>query len=388
MVRKLLSLAVVLVGSSWTFAFGQGGGPPTQQLIRVDASGQWQMYYQVAICIPETKMRTVQEVVPVVETYNETIDGNVVTKSRTVNKTVTKEVAYYVAKTVWEAKTRNIDPDAVKAFETDGRPIPAARLKERITGDTLVVVSGNDEMIPDYYASLFKPGTVILALKAQPLPEPMPQVPAAPFGPPAPATSPRPQAARSSVLIRTVSAPEAKRDGSNVPVPKHAPAPTFPPAPAPIFVFASRDGADDVKLRQYTEHSFPTTGYKVKRQGTGKQMVPLQMTQTIRHNEITTIGGAHLTFFLGDGSSVPIERVKEKLSRETTVLYSSNGDEVDPFWLQNLKPATLVIVGPQLPGGCGGQMMRGAEMPAMPAVVPAPATPLSPVAPDAPRPAP
>lgn len=143
-----------------------------------------------------------------------------------------------------------------------------------------------------------------------------------------------------------------------------------------MFVFASRDGAEHYKLRQTTENSYDTTGYKIKKQGTGQQMVPIKLRQTVRHTEISTIHGKELQFFTGEGSLLPLERAKEKLSREATVLYSADGVPIDPFWLQNFKSSTLVIVGPQLPGGCGPVSHGYAPVQVLPAApaIPAPAS--------------
>ncbi len=381
MLRGLLGLGLVFATASAGLAFGQASGSehgaPSQQLVRIDSSGHLQVYYSVSVCIPETRTRTVTQFVDVQEEFTEEVDGEVVKKVRTVKKPVTKEVPYTVTKMVQETKVRTANLDRLQAFETDGRAIPPKKLKERLVADTLVVVSANGKMIPDYYAGLFKPGTIILAFEPESFVQPMP-----PIAPPAEgieAAPPQPAAKLAAPALRLVA--QIEEDAVELRVPESAPGPVFPKGAAPVFAFASRDGAEYYKLRLTTENSYDTTGYKIKKQGTGQQMVPIKLRQTVRHTEITTIHGKDLQFFTGEGSLLPLERAKEKLSREATVLYSGDGEPIDPFWLQNFKSSTLMIVGPQLPGGCGPVPAYGVPsappmaMPAPAVTVPAPPPP-------------
>lgn len=377
---RILSVCLLLSASSAVWS-AESSAPPTQQLIRVDATGQWQIYRQVTVCYPVTEQQMVTKKVPETKVVKQEVDGQVVEKTVTVYKDVTETYNVTVVKTACKTVTIPLVPEALKAFETDGRPIPADKLKSRIVGDTLVVVSANGEMIADYYAALFKPGTIVLAMPAVPPAVEVPPVPAAPAPAPAPAAAPAPAPSTTGVSreipVRTV----ASANQAEPALPAAARTPDYPGTMAPIFVFAGREGTDDVNLRRLTESNSQSTGYRIQRQGTGRQMVPVTMKQAVRHNEITTIAGKHLQFTSGDAASIPFDRVKEKLSRETTVLYSADGDDVDPFWLQNLKSTTLVLVGPQLPGGCGP------AMPAMSAPVVAPST-VPPAAPVVPGPVP
>lgn len=358
---------------------GSQSGPPVQQLVRMDASGRLKVYYQMTFCIPETQTRTVQEKVPVTKEVQETVNGELRTKTVTVYETVQKQIAVTVMKNVQEFKIRDADPDDVRAFEIDGKPISTKNLAERLSEDTLVVVSSDEHMIPDYYAALFKPGTIVLAFKPAPA--------AAPHHAPGPVEAPPPPPERTELRgprLQAVSLAENERQ-RQLRVPETAPAPSFPKTLPPRFLFAGRDGAERYKLRTMTEHSFDVTGYKVKSHGTGKQMVPVQMIQTVRNQDITSIASRDLQFYSGNGQPVPADRIKEKLSREATVAYSADGEPVDPFWLQNFKPTTLVLVGPQLPVGCGPMAM---PMPAAPANAPAPALPAPAPAISAPPPPP
>ena len=177
MLRSLLSTSLILLGTSWALAVGPSAGPPTQQLVQVDATGGLQVYYQSTVCYPVTQTRTVQEKVPTTETYTVEVNGKIEQRTRTVYQTITRQQSYTVMKSVCAIKMRNAQLDQMKAFETNGSVIPTNKLKDRLSKNTLAVVSANSEMIPDYYAVLFKPGTVILAFEREVVPQP----PAAPM---------------------------------------------------------------------------------------------------------------------------------------------------------------------------------------------------------------
>ena len=382
MMRGLLSGMLVLCGTSWALAEGPGE-PPRQQVARIDAAGNLVMTLQVIRSVAETRVATRQ--VPVQEEFTVQVDGVTRKKVRTV--LVPEQFTYTVLRNISESVSREQSLDFVKAFETSGKAIPVTRLKERLRRDTLVVVSGNQEMIPDDYASLFRPGTIVLAMQQPPmlpLPGAPPGAPVAPVAPAAPVAPPAPVVPAAPGGVRAVS-PDAsiqfvaqQREAGAA---EEADALQIPAKMAPLFVFASRDVNDRYQLRQTTERSVAITGQRTVTEGNQKKIVPVPMQQTVRHSEITALPGAHLEFFAPEGTSVPPVRAAELLARETAVLYSADGERVDPFWLQNLKPTTLVLVGPQLPGGGGYATVNGeVGPPVAPDAIPA--------APVAPAPAP
>lgn len=415
MLRSLLSAGLVFLPFAGALAMaptvGLAKGPPTQQLVRVDSSGAVDIYYQASFCVMETQFKTVQEKIPVTEAYTEEVNGQTVKKTRTAYKTVQKQVNIAVAKPVFQTQPRKMNLGQLKAFETDGKPIPSETLKKRLAKETLVVVSANGGMISASYAELFKPGTIILAFPqavASPLAPPPPAAiaPAAPRTNEAPVTpapvapaqpvvsapaAPAPSAAPVSPKAPLAPVPAAAPVASPLPAPALVPADLkkLPSAAQPQFLFAGREGADRIRLRRLSEHSYVTTGNKVQIQGAEKRIIPVQMTQTVQQGEITMISGDDLQCFDAQGSAIALDRLNSKLGREGTVLYSGDGEPVHPFWLQNVKPSMLVLVGPQLPVTCGAPMM--APMPAQPAAA-LPATPHAPIkapaAPAAPVPQP
>jgi len=329
--------------------------PPMQQLLRMDEAGEWQLQIQVAVCKLETRIRTVTKRIPETKTVTEIVDGKTVEKAVTQYKDVVETQQYTVCVPDYQTVTQSIPAATLKAFETDGRSIPLDKLRSRVGKETLVVVSATAGKLPEVYASLFKSGTIVIAL--EPIQAPKSPAPVATVTPPAPVVAP----ATPTVV---------------------APRPQMSRSPAPQFVMLSRSGLDDLVLRRTSESTSPITGMAVFKKGTVKEQAPVQMMQTVRHSESFTLAARHLHINLGDSSDVPFERIKERIARETAVVYSTDGEAVDPFWLQNLKSTTLVVIGPQLPSSspaCG---------PAMPAAMPAPAVSPVPASPPAPQKAP
>jgi hypothetical protein len=208
-------------------------------------------------------------------------------------------------------------------------------------------------MIPDYYAAIFKPGTIIVAAAPQAYVYPEPAAP--------PAPGERPQASRLSPPVRTVSyQPPAELQESAL----------LPASPSPELVFASRDGADAIKIRQFTESKYETIVTVRANDSSVSPEKQMKALRTVRHSENTLLPWSAMRISTPDGGDVPADRVKERLGTgETTVLLSADGKLVDAFWLQNMKSSVLVFRGVQLGGGMGHY---GMPMPA-PVAYPAPA---------------
>jgi hypothetical protein len=305
----------------------------------------------VMVCKLESRTGTVTKKVPETKTVTEVVDGKTVEKAVTQYREVQETYSYTVSIPDYHTKVISIDLKSRNVFETDGRPIPVEKLSSRVQDEALVVVSATDAMIPEAYARLFKPGTLILT--TPPIMAPIPAT-----------TAPAPTVA-IPVPTAVTPAPAAKL-------------PELPKSPAPMIVSVSRDGADKLVLRRVTESTAPVTGMQTFKKGAAKEKAPVQMTQTVRLVESFTVAATHLRFALAEAKEMSLERVKERLARETTVIYTADGDDIDPFWLQNLKSSTLVVAGPQLPGGCGPTAPTSMISPmAMPMVAP-PAVPVAP----------
>ncbi len=337
--------------------------PPTQQLLHLDESGQWQLQTQYTVCKVETRVRTVTKKIPESKTVTEMVDGKSVVKMVTEYKEVSETQTYSVVVPDYQSVVKSIPASQLKAFETDGRVIPLEKLRSRIGAEALVVVSATDAKLPEAYANLFKPGTIIMAIATKQVPTPQQSTPVG--AAPSPATVAVPAAP-------AVSAPLAR----------------LPRSPAPQFVMLGRSGPDDIVLRRTSESTSPVTAMSVFKKGATQERAPITLMQTVRQSEDITLAARHLQFNLGDSINVPFERIKERMARDMVVAYSTDGEEIDPFWLQNLKSTSLVVVGPQLPSSalCS---------PAQPAAMPAPVVNPGPFAPQAiptpavtPRPAP
>lgn len=322
--------------------------PPTQQVLRVDASGQWQLQLQATAWKLETKIRTVTKKIPETKIVTETVDGKTVEKAVTQYRDVVETQQYTVSHPDYLAVTKQITASMLKAYETDGRSIPLDKLRSRVGTEALVVVSATDAKLPEAYASLFKPGTIVIALEA--VQSQQPPAPVATVSPPAPVVTPE-----TPAVV--------------------APQPRIPRSPAPQFVILGRSGVDDIVVRRTSESTSPITGLAVFKKGTVKEQAPIQMMQTVRQSESFRLAAKHLHFQVGDSIDVPFDRIKERIARESVVVYSTDGEPIDPFWLQNLKSTSLVVIGPQLPLTAPNSSPATPQVMPVPAEIPTPAAP-------------
>jgi hypothetical protein len=74
--------------------------------------------------------------------------------------------------------TRDFDAREVEAFGTDGKPIEAKALLERLRTPVAVLVSSDGRLVPSFYLQVIKEGTLILVLPESKSPPPPPVVPA------------------------------------------------------------------------------------------------------------------------------------------------------------------------------------------------------------------
>ncbi len=381
---RVLSLSFVLLAWMSSTSFGQ----PSQQMWEVSPDGKTFALLGVRTkCFFEQVPYTYTVKVPVTSTIEVEVDGKAVTKVITTYQEETRTGTRTVCKSVCETYGITIDPQTVEAFETDGRKIALDDLKKRLKKPTLVVMADNGGMLPDYYAAVYKPGTIIigkagqLSLPAAPvvpgpppgtLPQPVPTPRVVPVPQPKaapPATSSREQ---TRSLVRPVShqvaIDESVRESRRLPA-----------SPPPQLVFATREGADLVKIRQFTETK---TEAEITVKANDSSVSPdkqVKVSRTTRHSETTPLAWNAIRVSTADGADVPTDRAKERLgSGETTMLLSADGKLVDAFWLQNIRPTVLVIRGVILPPVMAyGQGGYGMPMPMAPATV-APAAPGAP----------
>ena len=353
---------------------GHGGGL-TQQVLRIEKDGTMTLTGQVSKPVFETKEYAYTVKVPIEVQKERVVNGKPETFTTTEYRDETRTAVKAVMRLVFEQIYRPVNPETLKAFETDGRKIAIDDLKTRCRADTLVVVSGDDAMIPDYYATVFKPGTIILALpQMHSYAAPAPQVhPAAP-APPPPASTEAPKRPQASLVpfvpVRNVSfqAELAPQDS-----------PKFPASPSPQLVFASREGVDAVKIRQFMESKDEVQITVRENDSSVAPEKPMTAQQLVRNSTNTFVPWSALRVSTPEGGDLTLDRAKERLGAgETAVLLSADGRLVDAFWLQNIKSNVLVIRGVQLGGGMGHY--------GMPAPMPAPVA--YPVPIEAPQPAP
>jgi hypothetical protein len=234
------------------------------------------------------------------------------------------------------------------ATEIGGGPVESEALRERLAKPILVLISYDGKPIPESFAILFKPGTLVLDLSKAP--ELMPPAASPPGGvaPPLPTAAPAP-----------------------APVPARAPAPA-PPAPAsvandqsqgefalpqvlpPIFRLASVDERGQFVLRVVSSADNPVTRFVMKtetRLVNGKEViksvcVPVSVLEHYEESVTTRFASDLVTGRTVEGKPMADLHLNSLKQREIAVVVSRDGMPVDPFWLQNIKPKMLVLVPP------------------------------------------
>lgn len=376
---RLLGLAAILFP---LICWGREG-QPTQQVLHATPEGDWGISAQVMKYVCKPEQYTYEVKVPRTVT-KEVVEGGATKQiAVTVYETATKTGTRTICIPITEMTVRKVDPKSIKAFETDGRAIPTADVAKRCAKGTLVVVSANDEMIPDYYAAVFKPGTIIITLPRVTATPPLPPhgnvVPAPaqpiPAAPPAPPTS---ASKASGVNVQSVSFEgPASAIGPNL---THA---TLPPQPAPELVFISRDGADSIKIRQFEESQREADVKALANDSSVSQEIQIKGRVIHRQSNTTVVPFVAVRIGTSRENLIPADRVKAQLTQETVAVLSTDGKLVDEFWLQNLKPTTLVVRGIKIAPSCEAPM----AMP-MPAIGPPPGIAPGPAPAPAPQPAP
>jgi hypothetical protein len=171
----------------------------------------------------------------------------------------------------------------------------------RLSYPTLVLVSSDGKMVPNYYTWLFQPGTLVVV----------------PGSGPAPYVGHREE----------TSSPAFEYPGNG---------------PPPVLRFASVDARGTVRLRQYAEKQEYQTARVQRADGDGE----VQLRQIMRRTQITQVPLAHVQVFRGSGDRLDSQGLRRLLPREMTVLVSADGQPLHPFWLRNIKLSALILAHP------------------------------------------
>jgi hypothetical protein len=397
------AMVALWVGNVW--AFGHGSGAPQQVLARLGADGQLEIWQPAIRPVTEIRERSVTVWEERAVQVEKEVNGQKV--SETVTEKVPKQVTeqYTASRYVSEAYAMKADPNTTKYFELDGRPASMATVATRLSKPTLVLLVWDGKPVPEYYAWIFKPGTLVIAAQPQ-APQP------APGAPSAPATAIRTFSASAAELVvdQSLASGAALADTFNAvpvsfqetPEPVNPPEVTFPNAAAPMLVFGSRDREGMFNLRQMNEYSFFKQVQVEEQNADGNTEVQtIQLNVTNRNNNIVQLPEQFVKTFLASGRRVDPRELSQQLPRELTVVASADGKPVDKFWLENIKPTVLVVVPPM--GALGGYYGHGGysaptpepavepqpvEATPPPAEVPAPRRAPAPVPPPAPTPVP
>jgi uncharacterized protein (TIGR03000 family) len=234
----------------------------------------------------------------------------------------------------------------VRAYDLDGNPVPAAKWKQALVKETPVLFSG--------YAIL----------------------PATPAGKPAPAPAEE-TPLNVTPLYRAVFQPDTLiLLGTRMPV-KQEPGRTGAALPRGLApsVAAAAASAGKFRLIIRDEHAstFPTTAMQKK----GDRLVPTTIYVRQTNQNLTTqeVPLEHARVFGTDGQPVPADQFAARLTGETPVLMSTDGQPPDPLYLRLARPGTLVVVPPVTPGYMMAPTVAPPPPPARPAAPKAPAPP-------------
>ncbi len=342
--KTYLLAALVAFGSITAVAQDQfGRNAPLQQLVRVTEDGKVEMLVLACVCKPFMKTESYTVKVPV--EANGKREFKTEEKVRTVCEMVTESHVY----------ASPLELSRLQAFETDGRAVDVKTLAKRLKGQTLVVVSNDGKMIAPYYAAVFKPGTLILAPQAG-----------------AGAAPPPPAAVNNSATspLRLVSQEAANPEPSPA-LPAAAPVATpqldiqTPKSPPPTLLFARVPEAGKINLRHYSESIGEREVATEIVQNGVPNTVLLKQTQKSTRSESTQLDLIDVKATTADARPLTAQVLSEKLKTATVVLASAMGQNVDPVWLQNVKPGVVVLI---LPQGVG---FGGAACYPVPAPIPA-----------------
>jgi hypothetical protein len=364
--------------------------------------GAIEVHYQIRKPVFADERQTYLEYQTVTEQFDEIVDGK--PQTRTVEKKVpvTKEMIVKVQKFVCEMRVRKVNEDSAAAYDAAGRPIAWADLAPRLAKPTLVVVTSSGRALPPAMAAVFKPDTIVLGLPPEaPQPEfgapmliepregPINQtaptiLPVAPPEPaprapvPAPAKRvPQPRPASGVFKPAVFQAPAddipSVEDfpAADEPAVEPAPAgdaPSLPTSSPPSLQLATLAESGGVNLKTVT--SFENTSY-ITMMKTDDKGEPTNETQSVPvtqlyETSVTTTYPMDLVMAVTvDGRKVPPSILTRYLKSERAVVVAAEGPDVDKFWLQNMKPTTVVMSVPAVMQGYGHGVPAFAPPPAI-----------------------
>ena len=249
-----------------------------------------------------------------------------------------------VAKPVYKQVAVTLDLAKVAATELSGARLDAAVLQTRLAKQGLVLIKMMGPALPKEYEVLFKPETIVIDLSS-----PDAQVPTAPL-PPGGAPPPAPAEANLPV-------------GADLP---------------PQFRLASIDADGRYVLKVVQALDLTSTQYVTKTEiklVDGKEIpavvcVPVAVTERRESSHATVYPESAISAVTVDEKPLEDRHRNALRAREIPVVVSFHGKAVPSFWLQNIRPAMLVLTvptsnppGPMPPGPMPPEPMPPRPMP-------------------------
>jgi hypothetical protein len=315
-----------------------------QALARIGSNGN----LQVLSLDWKPVYKEVQETYTVDHQIPEQIIDPTTKKPKTIYKTVSeaKVKTRKIMMLVPQKSIHELGWGRTPATEIGGGPVESEALRERLAKPFLVLISYDGKPIPDSFAMLFKPGTLILDLSNAP--ELMPPPPSSPGG----VAPPLPAAAAPAPAL--VPAPAPALAPASVASDQSQGEFVLPQVLPPIFRLASVDERRQFVLRVVSSTENPVTRFVMKTETKlvdGKEVItsvcqPVSVLEHYEASVTTRISPDLVTGRTVEGKPMADLHLNALKQREIAVVVSRDGMPVDAFWLQNIKPKVLVLVPP------------------------------------------
>jgi hypothetical protein len=277
----------------------------------------------------EHVLETREEAFPVTKKISKTVVNPTTMVPQTVFMDVTEMQTRTVTVTrpVYKQVMLTFDLATIHATEFSGAKLDAAALKTRLAKQSLILLTTNGVAVPEKFAMLFRPETIVVDLQSSA---------AAPPPPPPTLLAPAELAPAPAVAPVDVELPRV----GDIP---------------PQFRLASIDAQGNFKLRAVATQTVQSTRFVTKteeRMVEGKVVTvvvcePITVTEHREStNTVTYPPATGITGVTVDGKPLGELHRAALREREIPVAVSPNGKPLDSFWLQNIRPMMLALTIP------------------------------------------
>jgi len=334
--------AMIQASQREAYVIHSGFNAPSRQQFAIRRGLALELSYQLLRSVSEQRVRSVPA------------PGN-----KMVDETYTEE------RWVTEVRTRSMPINFVRGLTVDKERVDGDELAKRLERGRMVIVYPKGQEPEPAYLALAKPDTLILFVS------PMEEIGFT-------RVRPEPRLAPPDLKIPLSLGTKASGGSMNLPAARAGQGNNpFPYVVQPEVGFASIDEQSQVKLRQ-------TIGVTAKHrtravEGSLAENAPVDIQLMVNAEVTQLIPDEAVQAFDLDGKPVAREAWTRQLKAEAPVVISSGDGPVNPYFLQFVKPGTLVLAVPKMPPwqsprqrqGPGGNLPDDlAPMPPVPAADP------------------